>query len=179
MGSFRLVAKEAATNATPGTAVIGSGVPTIKATPAFFIAELGEPGFESPVRCFATGFVSMLDAALPLASCSLVRESATERTILFSSIPCHCSMKPALRVTVKGGWWFGKLITLAISSPGVPKLLKDMEISSRLKDLKGWKREGKFIAKTFEFDHFMDAIDFVNEVAEAAERQEHHPDISI
>jgi len=66
-----------------------------------------------------------------------------------------------------------------MSSKAVPKLLKDAEISSRLKDLKGWKREGKFIAKTFEFNHFMDAIAFVNEVAEAAERQEHHPDINI
>ena len=61
----------------------------------------------------------------------------------------------------------------------MPKLLSSVEISSRLKGLKGWRREGKFIARTFEFDHFMDAIAFVNEVAEVAERQEHHPDINI
>jgi len=61
----------------------------------------------------------------------------------------------------------------------VPKLLSDAEISSRLKRLKEWKREGKFITRTLEFDHFMDAIAFVNEVAEAAERKEHHPDINI
>lgn len=53
------------------------------------------------------------------------------------------------------------------------------EVKSRLKGLKGWKSQGRFITRTFEFDHFMDAIAFVNEVAEAAERQEHHPDISI
>jgi 4a-hydroxytetrahydrobiopterin dehydratase len=50
---------------------------------------------------------------------------------------------------------------------------------SRLKKLKGWNSEGRYIAKTFEFPHFMDAVAFVNEVAEAAERQEHHPDISV
>ena len=61
----------------------------------------------------------------------------------------------------------------------MPKLLGDAEIRSRLKGLKGWKAEGGFITRTFEFGHFMDAIAFVNEVAEAAERQEHHPDISI
>jgi len=81
--------------------------------------------------------------------------------------------------TVKASCRFGKLITEAISCVLVPKLLSDTEIKSRLKGLNGWKHEGKFISKTFEFDHFMDAIAFVNEVAEAAEREEHHPDISI
>jgi len=66
-----------------------------------------------------------------------------------------------------------------VSSVFVPKLLKDADVKSRLKELKGWKQEGKFITKTFEFDHFMDAIAFVNEVAEAAEREEHHPDVNI
>ena len=61
----------------------------------------------------------------------------------------------------------------------VPKLLTDTEIKESLKELNRWKHEGKFITKTFEFDHFMDAIAFVNEVAEAAEREEHHPDINI
>jgi len=61
----------------------------------------------------------------------------------------------------------------------VPKLLTDSEIKSRLKELDGWKHERKFITKTFEFDHFMEAIAFVNEVAEAAEREEHHPDMNI
>jgi 4a-hydroxytetrahydrobiopterin dehydratase len=61
----------------------------------------------------------------------------------------------------------------------VPKLLTDAEVKSRLKGTKGWRHEGEFITKTFEFGHFMDAIAFVNEVAEAAEREEHHPDIEI
>ena len=61
----------------------------------------------------------------------------------------------------------------------VPKLLTDTEIKASLKELNGWKHEGKSITKTFDFDHFMDAIAFVNEVAEAAEREEHHPDMNI
>ena len=61
----------------------------------------------------------------------------------------------------------------------MPKVLSDAEIKTRLKELNGWKHEGKFITRAFEFDHFMDAIAFVNEVAEAAEREEHHPDINV
>jgi len=82
-------------------------------------------------------------------------------------------------LAVKVSCRFGKLITEALSSVTVPKLLTDTEIRSSLKELNGWKRAGKFITKTYEFDHFMDAIAFVNEVAEAAEREEHHPDINI
>ena len=82
-------------------------------------------------------------------------------------------------VAVKVSCRFGKLITEAISSMFVPRLLSDTEIKTSLKELNGWKHEGKFITRTFEFDQFMDAIAFVNEVAEAAEREEHHPDINI
>jgi len=82
-------------------------------------------------------------------------------------------------LAVKVSCRFGKLITEVVSSICVPKLLTDPEIKSSLKELGGWKHEGKFITKIFEFEHFMDAIAFVNEVAEAAEREEHHPDINI
>jgi len=81
--------------------------------------------------------------------------------------------------TVKVSCRFGKLIILAVSFLSVPRLLTDTEIRSRLKEMNGWIHEGKFITKTFEFGHFMDAIAFVNEVAETAEREEHHPDMNI
>ena len=58
-------------------------------------------------------------------------------------------------------------------------LLSDSEIAARLKRLEGWKREGAFIAKTFEFEEFMDGIAFVDAVAKVAEKEEHHPDISV
>ena len=61
----------------------------------------------------------------------------------------------------------------------MPKLLTDDEISARLKGLRGWKHEGKFITKAFEFEEFMDGIKFINHVAKVAEEQEHHPDIHV
>jgi 4a-hydroxytetrahydrobiopterin dehydratase len=61
----------------------------------------------------------------------------------------------------------------------VPKLLSDSEISRRLKALKGWKHEGEFITKVFEFNRFMDGVDFVNRVAAIAEKEEHHPDVHV
>ena len=82
-------------------------------------------------------------------------------------------------VAVKVRCRFGKLITGVLSSTFVPKLLTDALVRSRLKELRGWRHVGRFITRTFKFDHFMDAIAFVNEVAEAAEREEHHPDINV
>jgi len=58
-------------------------------------------------------------------------------------------------------------------------LLDGSEIKKRLKTLNGWKRDGKFITKSFEFENFMDGIAFVTRVAEIAEKKEHHPDIHI
>ena len=61
----------------------------------------------------------------------------------------------------------------------MPRLLTDKEINDRIKTLKGWKHEGKFVTKAFEFGEFMDGVRFVNKVAEVAEEQEHHPDINV
>ncbi|MDE1853367.1 MAG: 4a-hydroxytetrahydrobiopterin dehydratase [Thaumarchaeota archaeon] len=61
----------------------------------------------------------------------------------------------------------------------VPKLLSDSEIDSRLRALKGWRHEGEFITKSYEFESFMDGIDFIRKVAEVAEKYEHHPDIHV
>lgn len=61
----------------------------------------------------------------------------------------------------------------------MPRLLTAREIKTKLRGLDGWKHRGHFITKTFVFDEFMDGISFLNEVAKAAERQEHHPDIKV
>ncbi|MDG6928456.1 MAG: 4a-hydroxytetrahydrobiopterin dehydratase [Nitrososphaerota archaeon] len=45
--------------------------------------------------------------------------------------------------------------------------------------LDGWRLEGDFLVKTFEFETFMDGIRFVGRVARIAERLEHHPDVHI
>ena len=48
-----------------------------------------------------------------------------------------------------------------------------------MKRIPAWDTNKKAIERTFEFDDFTQAIDFVNAVAEIAEEEEHHPDIDV
>ncbi|MCH7951297.1 4a-hydroxytetrahydrobiopterin dehydratase [Patescibacteria group bacterium] len=50
-----------------------------------------------------------------------------------------------------------------------------------LKNAQGWELvdDDKKIEKEFTFKNFVEAIDFVNNVAEIAEREDHHPDLFI
>ena len=59
------------------------------------------------------------------------------------------------------------------------ELLSDIAIQRELGSLDGWSRKGSALVKTFQFRTFPDAIGFVNRVAEAAERVDHHPDMDI
>ncbi len=58
------------------------------------------------------------------------------------------------------------------------QLLSDHEIAERL-DGKEWRREGDEIARDWKFQDFASALRFVNQVADAAEQANHHPDILI
>jgi 4a-hydroxytetrahydrobiopterin dehydratase len=80
---------------------------------------------------------------------------------------------------VKTRCHFAKLIAERRGFNDVPPLLKKAEIRSRLEHLQGWKQDGDFITKTFEFKRFMDGVSFINSVAKVAEEQEHHPDIHV
>lgn len=42
-----------------------------------------------------------------------------------------------------------------------------------------WQQNGAAISRTFQFKGFLEAIKFVNSVAELAEKANHHPDIDI
>ena len=42
-----------------------------------------------------------------------------------------------------------------------------------------WNELNNTITKTFEFNSYLDGIDFINEVANLAEQENHHPDIEI
>lgn len=53
------------------------------------------------------------------------------------------------------------------------------EIHDRLSELKGWEMIGHEITKEFTFDNFKEAMEFVQKVGEEAEREHHHPDITI
>ena len=90
---------------------------------------------------------------------------------------------PAARAD-KGGADFSKTISLresvhVIIPRTMANVLSTKEIKEALKDLPQWEAEGKAIERTFEFDDFAQAIDFVNGVAELAEDAGHHPDIEI
>ncbi len=57
--------------------------------------------------------------------------------------------------------------------------LNASEIKSALAAVPEWTRKGATISRTFQFKDFPAAIQFVNAVAEIAERAWHHPDIDI
>lgn len=58
-------------------------------------------------------------------------------------------------------------------------LLSEQEILSSLQDLAGWSYADQAIENEFAFVDFVEAIDFVTDVAELAEEANHHPDIGI
>ena len=58
-------------------------------------------------------------------------------------------------------------------------LLNAQDIKVWMKKLPEWELEKKHIERTFEFDDFNQAIDFVNAIAEIAEEEDHHPDMDI
>jgi len=58
-------------------------------------------------------------------------------------------------------------------------VLSEAEIQQALQKLPGWSKHGDAIERTFSFGNFVEAMKFVNQVAEAAETVNHHPDITI
>ena len=58
-------------------------------------------------------------------------------------------------------------------------VLSDAEVQQALQKLPGWKKNGNAIERNFQFANFVQAMDFVNQIAEAAEAVNHHPDIHI
>jgi 4a-hydroxytetrahydrobiopterin dehydratase len=59
--------------------------------------------------------------------------------------------------------------------------LKGEEIRERMKELDpGWSvAEEHHLEREFTFDDFRQALDFVNEIGELAEQEDHHPDIYL
>jgi len=58
-------------------------------------------------------------------------------------------------------------------------LIAQSDIKTMMKRVPEWDSDKKSIERTFEFDDFSQAIDFVNAVAEIAEEEAHHPDIDV
>ena len=59
------------------------------------------------------------------------------------------------------------------------ELIEKEEIDTWMKKVPEWETEGNIITRTAEYDDFMDAIDFVNGVAEIAEEAQHYPEIKV
>ncbi len=59
------------------------------------------------------------------------------------------------------------------------RALNEAEIAAEMEKAPLWKREGREIKRIFQFGAFMESIRFVNAIAEAAEKADHHPDILV
>ena len=57
--------------------------------------------------------------------------------------------------------------------------LTDAEVSTRVKSVPDWKIDSGELTRTYTFKNFLSAMDFVNSVAQIAEKGGHHPDIDI
>jgi 4a-hydroxytetrahydrobiopterin dehydratase len=57
--------------------------------------------------------------------------------------------------------------------------LSSTEIESRISKLQSWERIGDSIRRDFKLKDFQGAMGFVVKVALAAEKMDHHPDITI
>jgi len=58
-------------------------------------------------------------------------------------------------------------------------MLPLFEIGTRMSKLRNWALEGNSIVKDKLFKDFKEAMEFVNKVAEIAEKHNHHPSIII
>lgn len=56
-------------------------------------------------------------------------------------------------------------------------VLADDEIEERTPD--DWGHEGDEIVRIYEFDEYLDGVAFASEVAELADEEVHHPEITI
>ena len=58
-------------------------------------------------------------------------------------------------------------------------LLSTEEVKEGLKNLHGWRSVRNYIAKSYDFESFAEAMRFVNSIANIAEKMDHHPDMNI
>lgn len=61
---------------------------------------------------------------------------------------------------------------------GTPPLEED-KVNDLLKQVSGWILKDGHLYKKFKFKSFIEAMKFINSVAEIAEEEGHHPDFSV
>lgn len=57
--------------------------------------------------------------------------------------------------------------------------LNDSETKNLLKEIPLWEIKNGHVFRQFKFKNFKESVAFVNKVAEIAEKEGHHPDITI
>jgi 4a-hydroxytetrahydrobiopterin dehydratase len=57
--------------------------------------------------------------------------------------------------------------------------LSPAQVAKRMKSVPLWTKRARTISREFTFVGFLGAVRFVNQVAKAAEKADHHPDIDI
>jgi len=60
-----------------------------------------------------------------------------------------------------------------------PKPLESGEVRSMMKGAPKWTPKGRSMERAFEFATFREAMDFLDRVADVAEREGHHPDMFL
>ena len=61
---------------------------------------------------------------------------------------------------------------------GTPPL-EEEKVNELLKEIPSWTLKDGHLYKKFKFKNFIEAMKFVNEVADIAENEGHHPDFSV
>ena len=56
-------------------------------------------------------------------------------------------------------------------------VLTDDEIDERAPE--GWQQDGDEIVRSYEFDEYLDGVEFATEIAEIADEEVHHPEITV
>lgn len=67
---------------------------------------------------------------------------------------------------------------LPMTAIAQPKKLTPQELTTGIKELKGWKLVDGKLRKSYEFKDFVEAFAFMTKVAMAAETTQHHPEWS-
>jgi len=57
--------------------------------------------------------------------------------------------------------------------------LSEPEILEKMPAAKGWEHHGDMLVRSWQFPSFRRALEFVNQVAALAEKNDHHPDIIL
>ena len=58
-------------------------------------------------------------------------------------------------------------------------ILTEEKIKTNLQTLRGWGIVDGQLQKTYSFDGFMKALEFINKLAIIAEQENHHPDMRV